>query len=220
MTPRAADLHKHRVTCAFAYVSATFKSRHSPHADLRVSSNGPGRVRKSYTVRAVVTLLAALATFAVASPSTAQQGPVRWDKPVLTVHVADAAAWAGTDVQAALDEWAPAFRMTLTDSPDADVTLEVGNADDALGGDSVAATATKATDGSVITHCRVGLDVDRASTDVGPLLAHELGHCLGLGHRSGAEGGSVMHWFAQDFQGGWSDTVTAADINRVKEMYR
>lgn len=177
----------------------------------------PSRVR---TLRVPLALVAALVTFAIASPSTAQQGPVRWDKPLLTVHVVDSAAWSGTDVQAVLDQWAPAFRMTLTDDPDADITLEAGNAQDALGGDSVAATATKDTDGSVITHCRVGLDTDRAGSDVAPLLAHELGHCLGLGHVAGVDGGSVMHWFAEDFQGGWSDTVTAVDLTHVKEMYR
>ena len=84
MGTQLADLHKHPVTCTDGAVSDAFKSRHSPHADLRVSKGGPGRVHVTYTVRALLALVAALATFAVASPSTAQQGPARWDKPVLT----------------------------------------------------------------------------------------------------------------------------------------
>lgn len=87
MGTQAADLHEHPVTCVNGTVSDTFKSRHSPHADLRVSRGGPGRVHVTYTVRALLALVAALATFAIAAPSTAQQGPARWDKPVLTVHV-------------------------------------------------------------------------------------------------------------------------------------
>lgn len=172
-------------------------------------------IRECMTLAAVV-----LAAGALTPAATDATGPVRWDKPVLTVHVVDEAAWAGTDVQGALDQWSAAIAFALTDNSDADITLEAGNAGDALGGDSVAATATKATDGPVITHCRIGLDVARAGDDVEPLLAHELGHCLGLGHRSGAQGGSVMHWFAQDYQGGWSDTVTPADVERVRALYR
>ena len=61
-----------------------------------------------------------------AAQGASTNGPVRWDKPVLTVHVADAAAWSGTDVEGALAQWAPAFALVLTDDVAADITLTTG----------------------------------------------------------------------------------------------
>lgn len=154
--------------------------------------------------------------FFFASPSTAQQGPARWDKPVLTVHVADEAAWAGTDVQGALDQWAPVFALVLTDDADADVVLDGPVATDVVATD-VGATATTETSGSRITGCRVGLAGSLRGADVTGILAHEVGHCLGLGHS--VEGPSVMY-FSELGGSLLSSTVTAVDLTHVKEMYR
>ena len=216
MNLHPADLHKHRVTCTFAGVSAAFKSRHSPHADLREGTYGPDRVHATYTIRALVTLAVALVAFAVAAPSTAQAGPARWSKPVLTVHVADEAAWAGTDVAGALAQWSPALALVLTDDPAADVTLG-GPVASGVTASDVGATATTTTDGATITGCRIALAENLRGQDVTSILAHEVGHCLGLGHA--VEGPSVMFWTEL---GGdkLSPTVTATDLDNVRSMYR
>lgn len=176
-----------------------------------------GRDTAKYARRGAHVVLGALVlAFFFASPSTAQQGPARWDKPVLTVHVADEAAWAKTDVQGALTQWAPVFALILTDDADADVTLSGPLATDVVATD-VGATATLETSGSRITGCRVGLAGSLRGSDVTGILTHELGHCLGLSHS--IEGPSVM-FFSELGGSQLSSTVTAVDVAHAREMYR
>ena len=153
---------------------------------------------------------------AVAAPGQAlAEGKPRWEAAVVTVHVADEAAWAGTDVQAALDAWSPALAMTLTDDPGADVTLTSARSAGIEG-----ATAYRDGEGSRITSCRVELAPKYAGTEQGATLAHELGHCLGLSHNNlGAS--SVMYWI----EGGehFSPTVrrqSATSRRRVRQQAR
>lgn len=173
-------------------------------------------MRHGLAFRSLLALFAALVTFAVASPSTAQQGPERWDKPVLTVHVADEAAWAGTDVEASLEQWSSVFPLVLTDDADADVVLDGPLATDVVATD-VGATATPQAEGSVLTGCRVALAPALHGQDVTGILTHELGHCLGLGHS--IEGPSVM-FFSELGGSDLSPTVTDIDLAHVRNLYR
>ena len=157
---------------------------------------------------------AALVAFAVAAPGQAlADGKPRWETAMVTVYVADAQAWGGTDVQAALAQWSPALAMTITDDPNADVTLTSTHTRHDVEG----ATAYRQGEGSRITSCRVEL-VDRfAGSDQTDVLTHELGHCLGLSHNNGGAS-SVMYWI----EGGehFSPTVTATVLNNVRSLYR
>jgi hypothetical protein len=115
-------------------------------------------------------------------------------------------------VQAALGQWSPALAMTLTDSADADVILTSATSAGIEG-----ATAYRDGEGSTITSCRVELAPKYAGTDETAVLAHELGHCLGLSHNN-AGATSVMYWIS----GGehFSPTVTAVDLAAVRALYR
>lgn len=160
----------------------------------------------------VVVAMAVLAGFAAQGQAAAETAP-RWERAMLTVHIADEAAWAGTDVAGVLEQWAPAMPLVLTDDPDADVVLAGHGPETGVEG----ATATREGSGSRITSCRVTLADRYVGADQGGVLAHELGHCLGLSHNNGGES-SVMYWI----EGGehFSPTVTVADINNVEGMYR
>ncbi|MFQ6170353.1 matrixin family metalloprotease [Oryzobacter sp. R7] len=153
-----------------------------------------------------------LTASAITAHGASIHGPARWDKPALTVHVGDQDAWAGTDVAAAIDQWAAAFPMTLVDQADADVVLTTGPA---RTGD-VGATARTATEGSTITGCRVDLPAKHAGKDMTDVLTHELGHCLGLGHL--VDGPAVMYW--TELSDNLSPTVTKVDVAAVRALYR
>ncbi len=169
--------------------------------------------RQTHTTRALVAVAALLlAGFAAQGQATAEGAP-RWERAMLTVHVADTAAWAGTDVAGALEQWAPAMAMVLTDNPNADVTLAGQGPEAGVEG----ATATREGQGSRITSCRVTLAARFVGTDEGAVLAHELGHCLGLSHNNGGES-SVMYGIAGGPQ--FSSTVTPADLDTVRGLYR
>ena len=166
---------------------------------------------------AAITTSLVAAAFAVAAPG--QAGAVTtdsgvWASPTLTVRVVDEAAWAGTDVAGALEQWAPAMRMTLTDG-DADVTLDAAPATGELAG----ATAYRATVHGVIQSCRVDLSENLSGRDMTAVLTHELGHCLGLDHTAvGTEAPTVM-WRAA-YGPHFSSTVTATDLDNVRNLHR
>ena len=153
-------------------------ARESSQVSEGAGTSGRGLGRHAVTL--LVTLAVSAVAFAVAAPGQAlAEGKPRWEAAVVTVHVADEAAWAGTDVQAALDAWSPALAMTLTDDPGADVTLTSARSAGIEG-----ATAYRDGEGSRITSCRVELAPKYAGTEQGATLAHELGHCLGLSHNN------------------------------------
>lgn len=147
--------------------------------------------------------------------------PARWDHAPVTVYLASG-PWSAYAFRG-IDEWAIARVLPIKyvdDPAAADIVVEQGrpvvdiNASDT--GIGVVATATPTVDGASITQCRIVIDSDRFGAQDYPLVAHEFGHCLGLGH---AAGRSVMHWFAGDVQGGWSDHVTPADLDRLRALY-
>lgn len=138
-----------------------------------------------------------------------------WASPTLTVHVADEGAWSGTDVQSALAQWAPVMRMTVTDDADADVTLDTAPLADYIG-----ANTKRSTVGGVIRSCRVDLQPNIAGTDATHILAHEIGHCLGLHDSTLADTHepTVMYWMsAGNFS---AERVTPADLDAVRALYR
>lgn len=215
MTTRARDLHVYPLTCGSHSGSDGFDSRHRLSSDLHRSNSSARRVRAVYAIARIVTVIAAVVgVVGFAAQGQAQaEGPARWSKPVLTVHVADEAAWSGTDIAASLAQWSPALPLVLTDSADADVVLAGSTDADSVEG----ATAYRDGEGSTITSCRVVLSSAYAGADNGATLTHELGHCLGLAHNNmGAA--SVMYWI----EGGEhsSATVTDADLDAVRSLNR
>jgi hypothetical protein len=168
-------------------------------------------VRQAVTLIAAAAAVLALAAVAAPGQAVAESRP-RWERAVVTVHVADTAAWSRTDVAGSLAGWSQVVPMVLTDDPGADVVLDSGATQDA------APTAYPVVEGSRITSCRVTLPTRLAGTDATFVLPHELGHCLGLTHgeRTGA-GPSVMFWVA----GGdsFSATPTAADLRVLRGVY-
>ena len=215
MTTKARDLHVSPLTCEDALSVDEFDSRRPLPADLHSSTDSTRRVHNSYTNGLRIVLIAAVLAvvgLAAQGQALADGGPARWDKPVLTVRVADEAAWAGTDVQAALAGWSPAMPLVLTDGP-ADITLAAPVAAESVEG----ATAYTTGEGSTITSCTVVPVTKYAGTDQTQTLTHEIGHCLGLAHNNGGAD-SVMYWI----EGGqhWSTTVTPADVDAVRALYR
>lgn len=195
-----------------------FDSRRPLHASSQVTGTTARTNLASLVARCTrwctLAVLAVVAfTAAAQGQALADGGPARWDKPVLTVRVADVAAWAGTDVQAALAGWSPAMPLVLTEAADADITLAAPVAAESVEG----ATAYTTGEGSTITSCTVVPVTKYAGTDQTQALTHEIGHCLGLAHNNGGAD-SVMYWI----EGGhhWSTTVTATDVAAVKGMYR
>jgi len=118
-----------------------------------------------------------------------------WQQPVVTVDDA-------TLEQITREQWRPPFRVALAERGQADITVEVARLDDAAGGE-----ATRTVDGDRITSCRITL---RPGADLGPVLAHELGHCFGL-HHDNEHPGSLMYWI----QGGASGAPAVTERDRA-----
>lgn len=156
---------------------------------------------------------AIIAAIAV-TPAPVDGGPGVWASPTLTVRVADRAAWSGTDVEAALEQWAPAMRMTLTDGR-ADITLDAAPAT----GELVGATAYRDTEAGVIRSCRVDLSEDQGGRDMTAPLTHELGHCLGLRHTDVGSDVPTVMWRAS-YGPHFSPAVTPTDLDAVRALYR
>ena len=162
--------------------------------------------------RQVFAVAAAAAVVGVGAAPSTEGSVARWDKPVLTVAVVDRDAWAGTDVDAALEQWSPAMPLILVDGPAADIVLTTGPARTA----DVGATARTRVEGSTLVGCRIDLPAKRAGADMTDVLTHELGHCLGLHHRIGVD--SVM--VSSELDDHLTDHVTDNDLDAVRRLYR
>lgn len=163
----------------------------------------------------LIMLLVGVVVVPAAQGQALAEGPVRWQKPALTVHVADEAAWAQTDVAASLAGWSAVLPMTLTDDPGADIVLASGAAEH----EAVGATAYAHAEGSRILSCRVDLAPRMVGRDATGILPHELGHCLGIGDDEfPTKGPSVMYWIEGAPQ--YSATPTAEDLSFLRAMYR
>lgn len=156
---------------------------------------------KAAVASAAVLVVSAVAPSAIAS-LTDYDGPPRWESASVTISV---------DLQDAASEWGDAVTFTVV--PDSEAEISTTGA--SPGGSMVGGEAHREfSGGNYITSCEISV------TDSTPasIVTHELGHCLGLGHHN-KPGDSVMHWFAKDYQGGWSDHPTSSDTQALAELY-
>ena len=153
------------------------------------------------TISAGAAIAAAMLVTAFAPSPFDYDGPARWESTTVTISpdLADAAAqWGDALTSVTVEEGAQIHAAPATTT------------DEGVGGEA----HSTFTGGNYIQSCEVAVDAD--VTDA--VLTHEVGHCLGLAHQS-TGGPTNMHWWAADYQGGWSDNVTNADLARLAELY-
>lgn len=140
-----------------------------------------------------------LATAGIARAGDDYDGPPRWESTTVTIT---------PDLERAAGQWGEAVTFRVVDEG-AQISTHDTVLDDNVGGEA----QRTFTGGNYLDTCRIAVDAD--TTDA--ILTHELGHCLGLGHTS--VGPTNMHWWAGDHQGGWSETVTDGDRERLADLY-
>lgn len=173
---------------------------------------------------AAVAVITAAGVYAVESDSdpvrdiwtkvAGYDGPAKWEGDYADVELTIAssdARFTPERLEALTDEWGATVNFTVVDGP-ADIELYRADVcrdhDGSCGGEA----QLEYRNGNYIASCRIAVLEDKDS-----LVTHEIGHCLGLSHKH--EHASNMHFFAEDYNGGWSDEVTAEDLERLAALY-
>ena len=137
---------------------------------------------------------------------TDYDGPARFEQTTITVKDTTGLV----NVEAATGPWTGAVTFVETTGP-ADITFITDTCSKTMCGGEARKTYR---DGNYIAACVIAVEsADHA------ILTHEVGHCLGLSHDPKGLG-SNMHWFAGDYDNGWSDVVTQRDRTRLANLYR
>lgn len=128
-----------------------------------------------------------------------EDGPMRFEQRRVTIDPAletASQAWQGNGVLFVVDATNPQITMESVASL----------------GEIVGAEAHRNfVDDTTIVSCTI-----KTTTQHLPVLTHEFGHCLGLGHEHHSAG-TNMHWIEGD--SGWSDTVTDFDRKNLANLY-
>lgn len=134
------------------------------------------------------------------APVDDYDGPARWESPTVTISA---------DLEDAAAAWGDTVTFKIDDD-DPQISTYRTSLEDGVAGEAQATYR----DGHYLDSCRIAVD----GGETPAILSHELGHCLGLTHAT--IGASNMHWWYQDYEGGWSDTVTDSDKARLADLYK
>lgn len=151
-------------------------------------------------------LAATLATSGWAAVAHAGQydGPARWESTTVTISA---------DLEQTASHWGDTLKFEVVPANEAQIkTTSQAFTDKGVGGEAQSTFRN----GDYLESCTIALPKGKQIDS--SITTHEFGHCLGLSHRSGVDE-SNMHWWAQDYTGGWSDTVTEADLAALAERY-
>ena len=146
----------------------------------------------------------------------ASDGRERWQQRVVTVD-GSRVAGMGVDVRAVLDAWSVAGLRFVEVEPGAPADVTMWRTSFSI---PVAGRATRELDeAGTIVGCKLEVDATRPADGFNQVIvAHEFGHCLGLGHADEDGGPSLMVWQVES--AAFSLEVAPADVAALRGLYR